>query len=518
MVYMMKKVTILALLLACLAPAMAQPASGNWKQYTSDNSSLLDNTILATTTDKKGNVWIGTSQGLCRLDSRGQWTDYSLLNAKLKGQFVNCLTVDRSQHLWIGTDDYGVIKFDGRNWTEYTEKTKEMKMKFIREISIDKNDVKWIGVTLGGLVSYDDMNWYKYTSQDSKLLSDFILCVAIDRGNRKWIGTNDGLSVFNDHVWTNYTTENSPLPHNIIPAIAMDKNNVKWLGTLGGIVRYDDKEWKVYDDRNTLLPSLQINDLAFDKNGMLWVVTDKGVALFDCQSNWVIYTHANSPLPKSGITGIVVDAKGNKWIGTTFGGLFCYSGQGVKGRITDVNGQGVKDVEVKAGNVVVHTDAGGYYHLEVLTGSSFAIIPTKEDMHFEPSRHEVDDIRTFTFQQDFVMEEGVLADNASASSYDSQADGDDPHGNKPSRNAKETRGRNTEHVMVNPYLQQGYITISMESPVAEVEFVDSKGKTVRTIPQYRNGARITITKMPKDNYMLHIRTPRGEKSLRFNLK
>ncbi len=501
-------------LLGMALPFVAMAQEKNWHHYTTQNSGLLGNNILATTTDKRGNIWVGTDMGLCSLKGTA-WTDYSQFNEKLKGQFVNCLTIDNNQDLWIGTDDYGVIKFNGRYWTEYTDKTKELKMKFIREISIDKNNVKWIGVTLGGLVRYNDIEWYKYSSETTdKLLSDFILCVAIDRGNRKWIGTNDGLSVYNDHVWRSYTTENSPLPHNIIPAIAMDKNNVKWLGTLAGLVRYDDKEWKIYDDRNTWLPSIQINDLAFDKNGMLWIVTAKGVALFDCQSNWLFFTHENSPLPKEGITNIVVDAQGRKWIGTTFHGLYCYSGQGVKGRVTDETGEGVEGVVVRCGDNDYRTDANGYYQAEVATGSSIVITPSAEGHYFEPASRSLSQIRTFTFQQDFTVYEGQLADAGTASDGDKLAG---TSGNE-QNNKLTARGSSKEKVSVTPYLQAGYITIEMESAVAEVEFVNSRGISVRTIPQYKNGARIPINKMAKDNYMLYIRTKNGEKSLRFNLK
>ncbi len=504
----------LLLLFVFLLPLCAMAQEKNWQHYTTRNSGLLGNNILATTTDKSGNIWVGTDMGLCSLKGKS-WTDYSQFNEKLKGQFVNCLTIDNNQDLWIGTDDYGVIKYNGRFWSEYTDKTKELKMKFIREITIDKNNVKWIGVTLGGLVRYDGMEWYKFTSETtSKLLSDFILCVTIDRGNRKWIGTNDGLCVYNDHVWRNYTTDNSPLPHNIIPAIAMDKNNVKWLGTLAGLVRYDDKEWKIYDDRNTLLPSIQINDLAFDKNGMLWIVTPEGVALFDCQNNWLFFTHDNSPLPKDGIVSIVVDAQGRKWIGTTFDGLYCYSGQGVKGRVTDVEGKGVEGVVVRCGDSESRTDANGYYQAEVTTGSSFAITPMAEGHYFEPANREVSQIKTFLFRQDFTVHEGQLAD---AGSETGEAGTNGSQGNNQNMRM-EAKGNSKEKVSVTPYLQAGYITIEMESAVAEVEFVNSRGVSIRTIPQYKNGARITISKMPKDNYMLYIRTKNGEKSLRFNLR
>ena len=80
------------------------------------------------------------------------------------------------------------------------------------------------------------------------------------------------------------------------------------------------------------------------------------------------------------------------------------------------------------------------------------------------------------------------------------------------------KGNSTEKVMVLPNLAEGYITISLESPTAEIEFVNAKGESVRTVPNYKNGARITISKMPKGAYTLYIRTKKGEKSLQFNLK
>ena len=73
-------------------------------------------------------------------------------------------------------------------------------------------------------------------------------------------------------------------------------------------------------------------------------------------------------------------------------------------------------------------------------------------------------------------------------------------------------------MVVTPYLAEGYITISLESSTAEVEFVNAKGESVRTVSNYKNGAKITIAKMPKAPYTLYIRTVKGEKSLQFNLK
>lgn len=458
-----------------------------WTRFTMKNSEL-GNTILAMACDKKNSKWFGTELGMAKLTGK-TWTDFSMFNEKLKDQYVNCLTVDGNNVLWIGTDDYGVIEFDGSRWTEHKEQMKKLQMKFISKITIDRNDVKWIGVTLGGLVRYDGSDWKKYTSSDSQLLSDFILCVAIDRANRKWIGTNDGLSVFNDRTWTSYTTGNSKLPDNIVPAIIIDKNDVKWLGTLGGLVRIEGDSWTVYNTSNSPLPCNQVNDLAFDPSGAIWMVTDKGVVLFDGKDNWWIYKPRNGQLPDDIHRRVMVDGMGNKWFGSNMQGLTRFSGHPVMGRVTDDRGTALAGVTVSDGQQQVVTDADGRYYMEVAVGATLTLTPTDDMRTFSPANRKLNQVGGALFGQDFVASSGM-----------------------------EAQGTSKERVVVNPFLDQGYITITMESPVAEVEFVGPDGASVRKLPQYRNGARITISKMPKLDYTLYIRTDKGEKKLLFKLK
>lgn len=451
-------------------------------------NSELGNSILAMTSDKKGSKWFGTELGMARLTGK-TWTDFSMFNEKLKGQYVNCLTVDDNNMLWIGTDDYGVIEFDGSRWTEHKEQMKKLQMKFISKIAIDKNNVKWIGVTLGGLVRYDGRDWEKFTSSDSQLLSDFILCVAIDRANRKWIGTNDGVSIYDERRWISYTTRNSQLPDNIVPAIIIDKNNVKWLATLGGLVRVEGENWTVFNTDNSPLPCNQINDLAFDPSGAIWMVTDNGVAIFDGKDSWHRYNSKNTPLPADIHRRVMVDGHGHKWFGSNLQGLTRFSAHPVMGRIVDDNGSPVQGITVSDGNNQCVTDAQGQYYLEATPGATVTITPNDGMRTFEPENRKLSAVSGAVFHQDFTASSGMVAE-----------------------------GNSKERVVVNPFLEQGYITITLESPVAEVEFVGPDGKSVRKMPQYRNGARITISKMPKMNYTLFIRTEKGEKKLLFNLK
>lgn len=314
----MKTTILYTLLLLVSTTMMAQ----KWTYYTPKNSDINGDNILAVAPDNRGNLWVGTTQGLNRF-SNGVWTDFADFNEKLKDQFVNCLVADGNT-LWIGTDDYGVIEFNDDKWYEHAEETRRLNMKYIRDIAIDHTGTKWIGVTLSGLVQYDGYNWYKFTASESELLSDFILRVVIDNRDRKWVCTNDGLCVYDGRRWTSYTTKNSKIPHNICLSLAIDKQNVKWIGTLNGLARFDGENWKIYDIDNCPIPGNQINDLAFDSEGNLWMATDGGVAVFDCNDRWDTF-RAGDKLPKCMFQNVTIDRRGNIWIGTDEKGLYCLS-------------------------------------------------------------------------------------------------------------------------------------------------------------------------------------------------
>ena len=307
-----------------LAALTATAQNGTWTLYNTKNSDIGGNNIAAITADNKG-VWVGTYQGLCRLNG-AEWLDYAMFNEKLKDQSINCMMLDKRGVVWIGTDDYGVIEFDGTHWTEHATETRRLKMKFIKEITQDKDGVFWIGVTLGGIVSYNGYTWEKYTPEDCGLLSDFVLDLAVDRANRKWITTNAGVSVFDDRRWVNYTVENSGLPDNIVPAVAIDKNNVKWFGTLNGLASFDGDEWRIWNTTNSPMPGNQVNDIVFDGDGMLWIVTSAGAAVFDGVDRWVVFTSKNSQLPAGNIYKVAVSRQGDVWFGSDSKGLAKLSG------------------------------------------------------------------------------------------------------------------------------------------------------------------------------------------------
>ena len=51
-----------------------------------------------------------------------------------------------------------------------------------------------------------------------------------------------------------------------------------------------------------------------------------------------------------------------------------------------------------------------------------------------------------------------------------------------------------------------------------MSFTNSNGKVVKTVNGYKSGQKIMINRMPKGMYSVGVKTVRGEKKIKFNLK
>lgn len=294
--------------------------------------------------------------------------------------------------------------------------------------------------------------------------------------------------MFDGTNWTSFTPKNSPLPVGNVPSIAIGKNEVKWIGTINGLCRFDGKDWKVYTTKNSPLPDNQINALCIDVLGSIWIATKNGVAVFDGHDSWKVFTSASCGIPAGEIRNIAIDNKGVKWFGTAGKGLARFAAHGVAGRVVDESDKPIAGFVVKCGDYKTETDADGRYYFELPLNFTGVLSPSISE-NIEPKELHINNLSGFLFGQNFVHSTKMVA-----------------------------KGKSTEKVMVTPNLAEGYIIINLESPTAEVEFVNAEGESIRTIPAYKNGSKITISKMPKGFYTLYIRTKKGEKSLKFNLK
>lgn len=284
---------------------------------------LANNHIAALTQDSFGFIWVGTTNGLCRYDSKEEFTTYNESNSGLKSNNIRALLTDSKNNIWIGTRLGGLSYFNQSNGTWST---------------------------------------YMHNPEDPNSISnDEILTIIEDRKGRIWIGTENGLNLYlketdNFTSWTEDESDPNTLPGTAILDIHEDSKGFIWVGLWDGglnlVLNSDDTDYNNYGFRNfrfgESISSDNVWKITNNDKGQIWIGTHGG-GLFaieipeqannsSAQQNWDIKVRelsvSNSNLKNQTIDGLLIDNKGDYWVGTT-GGLHYISKESVDNIFSD---------------------------------------------------------------------------------------------------------------------------------------------------------------------------------------
>ena len=194
-------------------------------------------------------LWIGTkSDGLCKFDKETElFTHYRHKlddSTSLSYNDIKSICEDSYGGLWVGTDE-GLNRMDRHSgkFVRYTKFNSNIK-NAIRKIYEDKTGKLWVG-TSEGLYRYNrDKNTFDVflhdTHDTSTISNNYILSILEDAFGRLWIGTLNGLNKYNKETqtFTQYH-EDDGLPNGAIYGILEDGNNNLWLSTNKGVSRFN---------------------------------------------------------------------------------------------------------------------------------------------------------------------------------------------------------------------------------------------------------------------------------------
>jgi two-component sensor histidine kinase/ligand-binding sensor domain-containing protein len=240
------------------------------------NHQLSDRDVIEILPLNKNELLVATwSGGLYRYIIQDNIFIPYLLNG-LSINRARCSFKDSKSNIWLGTDD-GVFKIqpDGSIKT-YTDATKNFKLSSNRIFSIteDLNGAIWFGTSVG-LTKLTENKTIFYFKQKG-LPNEFIYSILVDKKNQLWVSTNFGLSVFNQDTnsFTNYT-KNDGLQNNEFNGKAgyKDEQGLFYFGGIDGVNIFDPSKIiknphlpDVYIEQVDLFNSpLEKNELFLDK-------------------------------------------------------------------------------------------------------------------------------------------------------------------------------------------------------------------------------------------------------------
>lgn len=339
--------------------------------------------------DKKGNLWIGTLQGLFKYNPTTRKLELFQKDENdplsLSHNSIYSIYEDNTGTIWIGTWGGGVnmltdklLKFEHHNHQSFNPQS--LSNNVVSSFEEDENGI-WIGTELGGLNflksgSNQFIHYQQNESDKYALSSNHIKTLCHDSKGRLWIGTfGAGLNLMDKETGK----FRQFLDGGKIFSLVEGPEGFLWVGTMHGLYRfnYEKKEWKQYNykpnDNNSLSHSF-VNVMFVDSGKNLWIGTkEAGLMKYNktgdnfiryhnipndttsLLSNYVIsinegtegelligtnnglcqYNYATDNfaaieipgLPDKNINGILCDTKKNYWISTN-NGITKYSSDG----------------------------------------------------------------------------------------------------------------------------------------------------------------------------------------------
>ena len=232
-----------------------------FKNRNNDPHSLSSDNVNSILVDNDSIIWIGTSMGLNRFNSRTQNfhnykpnPDLTQLN---RSNNVRNIFGSSDSCLWISTYDGFLYLFDRQNLTysskyyynsdivhsDFTKFTKYEEA--ISCITEDQTGILWIGTVFSGIRTFD-LKTRKFLN-NYLLLSDItesiypVKDILVDSDNNIWVGTpGQGLFKY-DRFTDNFINyrDIEGLISNHITTILEDSLHNLWLGTNAGIILFD---------------------------------------------------------------------------------------------------------------------------------------------------------------------------------------------------------------------------------------------------------------------------------------
>ncbi|MGB0896556.1 MAG: ligand-binding sensor domain-containing protein [Flavobacteriaceae bacterium] len=173
--------------------------------------------------DSKKNIWLGTDEGLYKIDANQQVTHY--VNSTPEEQVLTSNRIfavkeDSKGNIWVGTSS-GITKIPS-NYN--SETTKYYKMEgfpndFVYSLLIDANDNIWVSTNMGvSVLSVETERFTNYTSEDGLQSNEFNGKSGYkDTLGNFYFGGIDGYNVFNP----NKLVSNTSLPQVHIESVAL---------------------------------------------------------------------------------------------------------------------------------------------------------------------------------------------------------------------------------------------------------------------------------------------------------
>lgn len=263
-------------------------------------------TVQCYARDSQGRFWIGASRGLWSVgadgaDVSGPW----LIPTPLMGNQITGVAMEPGDRLWVGTRQ-------GLTRVEPTGEVTVVTTETIAALTNTPQGDIWAS-TPSGLYTLNERGL------DTKLYEGVVKALAFDPIGVAWIYADEGYLYMRDgSAWRQMgRIEGSVEPYDM----AIDQDGIVWLATPSGLGRWaPDGQWNLFSDKESL-PDPDVRAVALGAEGELWIATARGLArrLPSGRTTRLTTDSTKGGLRSAEIWNVEVDAAGTLWVMTSSG-------------------------------------------------------------------------------------------------------------------------------------------------------------------------------------------------------
>lgn len=297
-----------------------------------DARSISNNVVLSLFEDRRGEIWIGTSDGLNRYATKGNlFTAYLREDGMLSNNVLSVME-DHLGRLWVGGyDGVSCLKKGEHRFTSYNSVIcdgRQYDLSNIRDIAKDSVGNIWLGKK-ECLFVYTPEGKFKTISLPFKNEGNLeLLSLYVDNNSSLLVGTYGNgfykIDLSSGLLLEHLDTGNSMLSSNYIKDIIRLADGRLCLATLRtGIDIYNPVTGETKNIRFSHLTrnyvSDFINSVYQDSRGYLWVLSWFGAYVLNKELNLVRKYASTDGIVADELTSIAEDANGDIWLGSSNG-------------------------------------------------------------------------------------------------------------------------------------------------------------------------------------------------------
>ena len=278
---------------------------------TADGLNCTFGAVLAS--DQQENLWIGSSDGLCRWRPESSST-YLQKELKTTEGLVGVagLAIGADGTIWAGIPregkKFGLLQFANGVWNSYAVPGMVQSSVAVKTLLLDRNNALWIGTLNQGIYRIFRGKADHFTDSDG-LSSNSVARFYEDREGNVWVITSKGIDCFRDLRVTTFSVREG-LTADGVASVLSTRDGTVWIGNEGALNFFRQGTVSTITARDGL-PGKDVTSLFEDHNDRLWVGVDKELAVYQDKRFRVIKRPDGTPVGV--VVAITEDAGHDVW-------------------------------------------------------------------------------------------------------------------------------------------------------------------------------------------------------------